>query len=1006
MNTQAIIHEYIVNQTVDVMKSLHRYLGMLLLAVLVPFGNTAMSQGMQQKISLKEQAPSPRPDGPVELSYHSGLQYLSMLPTDEDTTDKVLTYLRRKHQPIIHLGNDIARLSNRVTAATSVVKAGQLSKSRLTLNAANSLFGKLPGLMTLRNAGGNPPSSSTFYVRGKSTFRNSSPLVLIDGFERPLQSFSEMGGISVSEIQSVTVLKDAAALAKYGQRGANGAILITTKRGHIGDLDVSASYEQGVTQPKGIPSLVNGPTYARGLNEARRNDGLSPRYSQAELDAFNSGSAPYFYPNVDWFNEVLRGSGTRSNFNLSIEGGSDRAQYFVTGNFVGDNGIYGPVNQNKDYSTQSKYRRFNFRSNADIDITGDLLLQADVSANIVERNIPGGGIGTYRIFNALYSTPSGAFPIRAPNGDFGGTQKYGVNPVAELTSTGFGKPNSRQFSMTGRLKQDLSDLVPGLSAEAAVSYYVLGDFSERKTQNYRYSAISPVRDQNGNIVDTTVTTYGQNTSLQYHDSFDNQEQFTDFVGKLNYEKGWNMDNRLDATLRYHQSSRAYEGFDNVYRYENFSGNVHVGLRGKYFFDVSASYSGSNFLEPGNKFGIFPAVSAGWLISSESFMKNVDFVNRLKLRASWGLTGNDDLPTDHSYKQTYGGAGGYRFTNGNRFFGGYAEYQFPTQDYTFATSRKIDVGMEATMFQHLNLTADLFYDHRTNILTSTGGRVSEVLGNTPPQKTNGIVDNKGLDASLRWKDNIGAVSYQIGGQVTLAHNKIVNINEQFRPYDYMKRTGRQIGQSFGLEAIGFFKDQQDINNSPEQRFSDVEPGDIKYKDQNGDGIVNSYDAVPLENATGYPEVTYGVSLGVNYKGIGLSALVQGTGNYTAYLNTESVFWPLRGNNTISQYYYKNRWTPQTAGQAKYPRLTNEGNNNNFRPNSLWLVDRSYIKLRNVELSYSLPQAMLKSLGMHGATIYARGMNLFSIDDIPVLDPEQLSAGYPLMRSYSLGIELKL
>lgn len=979
---------------------------MLLLAVLLPFGNTAISQGMPQKHSLTEQAPSSRSGGPVALSKRVSVPYLSLLSAKEDTTDKVLKYVGDSEYPIIHLGNDISRLSKRVTAATSVVEADELSSSQLTLNAANALVGKLPGLMTLRNGGGNPPSSSTFYVRGRSTFRNSAPLVLIDGFERPLQSVSEVGGISVSEIESVTVLKDAAALAKYGQRGANGAILITTKRGHKGDLDVSASYQQGITQPKGLPSFVDGPTYARGLNEARMNDGLSPRYSQAELDAYDSGSSPYFYPSVDWFDQVLRSSGTRSNFNLSIEGGGDRAQYFVTGNFVGDNGIYGPVNQNTDYSTQTKYRRFNFRSNADINITNDLLLQADVTANIVERNIPGGGIGTYRIFNALYSTPSGAFPIKTPNGDFGGTQKYGVNPVAELTSTGFGKPNSRQFSISGRLKKDLDDLVQGLSAEAAVSYFVLGDFSERKTQNYRYSAISPVRDQSGNIVDTTVTTYGQNTSLQYHHSFDNQQQFSDVVGKLNYETGWSRDNRLTATLRYHQSGRAYEGLDNVFRYENLSGNVHVGLQNKYFFDVSASYSGSNYLEPGNKFGIFPAVSAGWLLSSESFMKDVDFVNRLKLRASWGLTGNDDLPTDHSYKQTYVGGAGYRFKNGNKYFGGFYENQFPTEDYTFSTSRKIDVGLDATLFQRLNLSADLFYDHRTNIMTSTGGRVSDVVGNTAPQKTNGVVDNKGLDASLSWNDNIGAVSYHIGGQITIAHNEIVNINEQYRPYDYMKRTGRQIGQSFGLEAIGFFEDQQDINNSPEQRFSEVEPGDIKYKDQNGDGIINSYDAVPLENATGYPETTFAVSLGMHYKGIGLSALFQGTGNYTAYLNTESVFWPLRGDNTISNYYYKNRWTPQTAGQAKFPRLTNEGNDNNFRPNSLWLVDRSYIKLRNVELSYALPQSMLQSVGMRGVKIYARGMNLFSIDDIPVLDPEQLSAGYPLMRSYSVGIELKL
>src|SRR5699024_1894042 len=305
---------------------------------------------------------------------------------------------------------------------------------------------------------------------------------------------------------------------------------------------------------------------------------------------------------------------------------------------------------------------------------------------------------------------------------------------------------------------------------------------------------------------------------------------------------------------------------------------------------------------------------------------------------------------------------------------------------------------------VDLTVDLFYAERSDILTGADGRYSDVLGIGTALKSDGIVENKGMEVGINWQDARGDFAWNIGGQFTYARNEIINQDEQYRPEPYLRRTGQQIGQRFGLEAVGLFKDQQDIANSPTQNFTSVKPGDIKYKDQNNDGIIDQYDEVPIGYSGGYPEMYFSASVGFQYKSIGFAALFQGVGNMTAYLNTESVYWPLQDDNTISDYYYNRRWTPNTANSATLPRLTTQDNDNNFRSNSIWLKDQSYIMLRNVKLTYSLPVSIVQRLNMDNIEFVARGRNLFSIDHIPVGRPEQYDSSYPLQRYYSLGINV--
>jgi TonB-linked SusC/RagA family outer membrane protein len=897
----------------------------------------------------------------------------------------------------IPLGFGLSRSSDQLTAAVGVAEYGDISQNMSTINPGNSLYGRIAGLTVLEN-GGSPPTSHSFFIRGRETFNNSTPLVLVDGFQQPFNS------ISLGEIESVSILKDAASLALYGQRGANGVILIKTKRGESQSLKVNASFEQGITRPTGIPKFADAPTYVRALNEALRNDGEAVRYNSADLQGFDSDNSPYLYPDVDWTDQVLRNYGSRTNFNVTFEGGGKTARYFALINYVRDGGIYEPIQSTDDYSTQIKHGKFNFRSNLDIDITESLLLKLDVSGNLVENNVPSGGGSAEEIFDAIYSIPSAAFPVKTPDGSWGGTQLYGNNPAAVISSTGYGSPSWREFSVNSTLRKNLDNLIDGFSIETTVRYNNYNRYAEQQAKNYSYQEIIPVRNSGGEIIDTTLTNYGQNTDLNFNSGFDEERTQFNVVGKVNYEKSFE-NSSLETMAFFHQDSRSLEGQNNTYHRRNIAGNIHYSIAKKYFFDLTASYSGNNILPPRDQFGLFPAVSAAWLISNENFMSDISFLNRLKLRASWGKSGSDYLPTNNPYEQNYNYASGYWFQDGNNSFGGYSEGQVASSDFMYETSYKTNVGIDARLLNKLDVTVDAYFARRTNILTNSNGQYSDILGVGPPLITNGIVENHGVETVATWRDNIGGVSYSIGGTFSFSRNEIVETNEQFRPYDYLKRTGEQVGQQFGLEAMGFFEDQSDIDNSPTQKFGTVQPGDIKYRDQNGDGLINEFDEIPLGYANSYPEIYYSFSLGADYKGFGISTLFQGTHNQSTLLNTQSVFWPLQGNSNISKYYYSNRWTPATTSTAKYPRLTTGNNDNNYRPNSLWIQDKSYLKLRNARVSYELPDSVIDSWNIQLLRFYVSGMNLFTIDNIPVMDPEQLSAGYPILRSYQAGVEIE-
>ena len=445
----------------------------------------------------------------------------------------------------------------------------------------------------------------------------------------------------------------------------------------------------------------------------------------------------------------------------------------------------------------------------------------------------------------------------------------------------------------------------------------------------------------------------------------------------------------------------------IYR-QNFSWFTHYGYNSRYFVDLALVESGSSRLAPSTKWAFSPTLSAAWLISNEDFMQNAKWVNSLKLRASAGIINADYLPGDNVwtyYAQQYNTSGGtYPFDSGwNSEFGRTYLGQMATANPGHEKAYKYNVGIDAKLFDALDVTFDYWMQQRKDIWVSAAGKYSAVLGMDAPYENAGRVDSHGFELGLDYNKTVGNFSFNLGGSLMYTKNKIKEMLEEPRLYDNLVQTGNPYGQTYGLEAIGFFKDQADIAASPTQTFSTVKPGDIKYRDVNGDNIIDANDKVAIGHSTTCPEIYYNFHIGAEWKGLGFYAMFQGTGRYSAVLNTKSMYWPLIGNTNISQYAYDNRWTPEHQ-DAKLPRLSSESNANNYQTSTLWLADRSFLKLRNLEVYYNLPQSLLeKTKIVNGAKLYVRGIDLLCFDHIDECDPEAYGVN-PVNKSIALGLSV--
>lgn len=902
----------------------------------------------------------------------------------------------------IDVGANVNFSREQSTSAVSVITSESTNK-RSAKNIGNSILGQGSGLISLQNSGNYAGINPTFYIRGMQSLDGNTPLFVVDGIERDIQY------ISAEEVESVSVLKDAAATALYGYKGANGVVLITTKRGKFNSKEIKVNLDHAINFMAHKPKFVDAQTYAKAMNEAYANDGFeNPRYTQEEVDAFGSGKYPYLYPNVNWVDETLRNHSVTNMLNASFTGGGEKFKYYALLDLQYDNGFVKNPDTHEGYSTNNKYVKGNLRMNMDMILSKNTTMKVNLLGVLAESNAPG---NSAKLWDMVYSLPSAAFAVKGEDGKWGGNSTWAgtVNPVAQSQDAGYSRNHNRGIYTDLTIRQELPAVLKGLAVQGRIAYDHFSNIYENYSKTYVYGSPTVADWLNGEPQLGKAFTGGSESDLGASISTNS------FTRRFHADASADYQNTFGAHSIYSQLKYDYEFSDEfainstLYR-QNISWYTHYGLLDRYFLDLALVESGSNRLAPGSKWALSPTVSAAWVLSKENFMKNLNWVDFLKLRASYGIIQTDILPESGwmYYMQQYQTTGGtYPFNSGFQSdFGRTYLDAIATSGLTREKAAKFNAGVDATLFGGLDFSFDGFYQRRSNIWVSTAGKYSSELGVDAPYEGDGIVDSWGWEASLDYNKQIGDVKFNIGANFDYYRSQIKEQDEAPKLYPNLVSTGHRVSQLFGYKAIGFFKDQADIDASkPQLLGSTPRPGDIKYEDVNGDGQIDTNDKTAIGYSTVAPEIYYNIHLGVEWKGLGVDAMFQGTGRYSGVLSTKSMYKPLVGNTTISQYYYDNRWTPETASTAKFPALSSTSNANNYNTNTLWMFDRSFFKLRNIEVYYNFPKAMLaKTKLLNAAKLYVRGVDLFSFDHLDESDPEVFGATNPLNRSIVAGLSV--
>lgn len=900
----------------------------------------------------------------------------------------------------VNYGFGLQQTNAESTGAVSTVYAENIDKSS-AFSIGNSLYGNVLGLTTMQSTGVVWEQMPSMYIRGLKTLNgNNGILLVVDGLERD-NNWQALKYITPEEVESVSVLRDAAALALYGYRGVNGVVNIVTKRGKYDTREINFSYDHAFNYMTRKPELGMAYTYASALNEALTNDGKQVRYSQNELNAFKNGTSPYLYPNVNWWEEVFRDRGASDIATLSFRGGSTKMRYYTMMNLQNNRGFIKNFDTNADYSTQEKYSKANFRTNLDIDLSPKTKMQANIMGILNEFSRP--GMGSDNLISKLYQLPSAAFPIRTESGLWGGNTTWGENwnPVALTEGRAYSKGHTRGLYADMSLRQDLSSLTKGLGASVRIGYDNLASYWENHTKGYKYGMASVASWENGLPIAGEEITGGKDTEMSGDSKLDWQYRAFNFQMNVDWQRQFGVHSLYSMLLYTYKYDNA-KGINNTFYRQNAGWYTHYGFKNRYFADFTLMASASNLLAPDHRWNVSPTVGLAWLISNEKFMQSQNVVDFLKLRASFGMLNTDNIPGNGYWNETVGGGNGYPINNNFGGDGGWHEGRLASVNGTTEKAYKYNAGVDATLFKGLTLTVDGFYERRSDIWVSSDGQNSAVLGASGSYVNAGIVDSWGTEIGANYYKKMGNVELNLGGTFTYNRSKIIEMLEEPAAYDYTRSTGNPVGQIFGLQAIGYFVDQADIDNSLPQQFGPVKAGDIKYKDMNGDKVINSDDRVAMGYNSTCPEIYYSFSLGLEWKGLGFSAQFQGVGNYTAILSG-TYYHPLVDNTTISNYVYRNRWTPETPN-ARFPRLTTETVDNNLQTSSLWLADRSFLKLRNCEVYYKLPSSWLNRFWVKNAKVYVRGVDLLCFDSIDQLDPEAMNNSYPATRSIHVGLSV--
>lgn len=913
----------------------------------------------------------------------------------------------------------------KITVTGSISSVNMADMRTPVPSLSNALAGKVAGIISVQSSGEPGYDNSEFTIRGLGTFTgNTSPLIIVDGVQRDDVN-SDFGGsfnnIDPEDVASITLLKDASSTAMYGAKGANGVLIITTKRGVAGKPKISLKAETGFTGFTERPKMLNGIQYMELLNEARTNMGQLPNFSSEIIQKTASGLDPYMYPNVNWIDEIYKNHSTLTNAHLNINGGTETVRYYISSSFYNQTGPY-KVDKLNGYDPNLNFKRYDFRSNIDVNVTSSTLLQLNIGAMLVNARYP--GISAGKLWYLAFATTPVAFPTQYPDGRWAGPiTNGGSNPLNDVQNSGYSDEFRPAVQSVFTVNQKLDVLTPGLSSYARFSFDSYGNFNNRRTGvNDNWQAIG--RDGTGELM-FTQTRIGQQF-LGYNQDSDG-ERVMYLEGNLNYDRTFS-DHRVGAMFLYNMRNRLRSTAGDVinaipFRNQSLAGRLTYGYMDKYLIELNAGYTGSENFEKGSKFGLFPSISGGWVISNEQFFKPfTNTFSMLKLRGSYGVVGNDNIGAGSRfpYLTQIGDGLSTGFGLNGTWHGGLTERLLGVQNLTWEKSYKGGVGFEIGLFNKLNIIIDGFDERRKNILIRRAS-ISSIagLGSTEVFANLGEMSNKGVDASVEYNDQIGAVGLRVFGNVTYSKNKILFADEPVRKYAYQNQAGFAHNEFFGYIADGYFTDQNDIDTRPEQKFSAVRPGDIRYLDQNGDGVIDAYDARRLGKSP-FPRWLYGAGFSLAYKKFDLSLFFQGVADVGIMANGSAIAQenvgvngvgvvPFSGagqyqNNTMAQVL--DRWTVDNPrADAYYPRLSvGSLTDNNYLSSTHWLKDGSYIRLKQASLGYTFSSEKMKKTGMPILYLYASGQNLLTFSKFKIWDPELGSNGakYPITRMVTCGI----
>ena len=906
-----------------------------------------------------------------------------------------------------------------VTGAVAAVTTKDLLQSPQA-NISNALAGRMPGLLSVQRSGEPGKDASTLRIRGVGTFaEGQDPLVMVDGIES-----DNYNNIDPNEIESLTILKDASATAVYGVRGANGVIIITTKRGLSGKPQLSLTTNAGVSSFPFLRKNMNSYEFASAYNQAERNDSFvtgnfTQMYSPEQIEAYRTNSNPILYPSVDWYDYLLKDYALQSQSNLNIRGGTDKVRYFTSLGFFTQDGMLNTGIVDTSYDSQISYKRYNIRSNFDIDITKNLLLSLDISTQIGEIRGPNWDTGSF--MEMLSSVRPNAAPgivdgkITTISTIPGGG---GTTPITPFTK-GWHQDYENNLNGSIRLNYKMDYLLKGLSLRGAVSYRNFNTEVKRfETDEITYDARPAI---GGGLV---YLPNGDPSQMRYGNSISRNRRIYAEVG-ANYARTFGV-HSVTGLVLYNQSK--YYSPDLAFLipngYQGIVGRATYNYDNKYLAEFNVGYNGTENFAVGKRFGVFPAYSLGWVITEEKFIPKNNYLTFAKLRASYGVVGNDKIGGDRFlYRPT-----SYTYSDGNKpvyyfgeiassnGYGGSAEGKLGNPDLTWERAKKTNFGADMKFLEDkLGLTIEYFKEDRNNILWNRE-TTPEITGLNMPAYNLGIMKNSGYEGEISYYDGIGKnFRYYVKANYTYAHNEIVFRDEVPQQYAYRYRTGQRFGQFFGYVADGIYNTWEEVNdpNRPIYMWSTnkIQPGDIKYKDINGDGHINDDDQVPI-GYSNFPEVMFGFTLGGSYKDFDFSLLFQGATNVSNLPSRRT----MRGfyTHTGANKDLLKSWSQERYDQGldiRYPRYSVTEDDHNYQTSTFWLEDASYLRLKNMEIGYTMKFDFLKKMGISSTRIYINGNNLLTWSRLrfPGQDPEYPTGEannepYPVTRVYNIGLNV--